>query len=137
MNNTNPIVLNCTVPVRGQPRSIPTRMWLRNDDLVYSSPVGEDLEADLGFFSDYPILVVGIFDPNVLTALTDGRLFYADDVMNITMPDLLPPDINTIEEARPELFDLSLGNWTCVVDSSLGIDSVTYIIRECSKHIFS
>jgi hypothetical protein len=114
-------------------------MWLRNDQLVYSSRVGEALDPDPDFFNtdNNTILLPGVFDPNALTATSDGKLFYFDDVKNITMPDLILSDsgIRTIEEARSALFELSLGNWTCVVNSSLGIDSVTYNIRECRKHI--
>ena len=134
-SDTSAIELDCTVAERGQPRSIPIRMWLRNGELVYSAPVGEDLDPNLDFFDNNTILSPGIFEPDPLTATRDGKLFYFDNVKNITMPMLLSDtSIRTIEEARSALFDLSLGNWTCVVNSSLGIDSVTYNIRECGKH---
>lgn len=136
-DDMRPIVLNCSIAEGAQPRSIPTRMWLRNGILAYSSQVGESLDPNPDFFIDYPILMMGIFQPNVLTATSDGKLFYVDDLSNITMPDLLPPGITTLEEAQPQLFNLSLGNWTCVANSTLGTDSVTYEIRECGKHIVS
>ena len=133
-NDTGSIELGCTVPDEAQPRTVPTRMWFRNGELVYSSIVGRDQDPNPDFFNANPILMQLIFDPNALGAFADGMLFYVYHVTNITMPGLLPPGVTTIEEARQQLFNLAVGNWTCEVNNALGNDSVTYIVRECRKH---
>ena len=135
-SDSTSIRLGCTVPEVAQPRSTPTRMWFKDDQLVFSSLVGGRPDPNPDFFRDNQILMKGVvFDFNPLAALSDGSLvyFHAGAVMNITMPGLLPPGINNLEQARREVFRLSLGTWRCVVNNTLGIASVTYEIRECGK----
>ena len=108
-------------------------MWYKDGELVYSTPLEQTPNPNLDFFVENQILMPGIFDQIVLTPTIIGEIFYFYGVMNISMPDLLPPDITTLEQARQELFNLALGEWMCVVNNSLGTASVTYVIRECGE----
>jgi hypothetical protein len=78
-----------------------------------------------------PILLPGVFNISPFQILSDGTVTIYTGFANISFPELgmLAPN-TTLEQAREELFDLFLGNWTCHVNNSLGSFSVEYILRE-------
>ena len=124
------IELECMI-LKGQPS--PLRSWFKDGELVYSAISGLDFDAS-DFLSDNPLLIPGVLDPTPFTALKDGIIFYNYDIMNISVPSMLPPG-TTLEQATQEVFDLLIGNWTCLVNNTLGLAMVTYTIRECGKLI--
>ena len=128
-------VLDCTILDNvPHPIPLPDRSWFRNGVLVASAQYYQNLILDMAFLMEFPIFTAGVFDFAPLIIASTGQLYYITQFTNITMPMLggLPPDID-FPTARGLLFDLLLGNWTCVANNSLGSSSVEYIIRDCGK----
>ena len=123
------VELDCII--LNSPQPSPLRSWFKDGELVYSTISGLTVDPN-DFLMDNPILVPGVLDPSPFTALGDGRIFYNYDIMNISVPSMLPPG-TTLEQATQEVFDLLIGNWTCLVNNTLGSSTVTYVIRECGK----
>ena len=112
---------------------LPRRLWYKDGELVYSASLLGDSVDLTSFIIAHPILALGVLYPTVLIASEDGTIFYHAYVDNITHPTLLPPGITTIEQAEQQVLELLLGNWTCVVENSLGRKSVTYSFRNSSE----
>ena len=129
-NGSRLITLECGLLNVPQPQ--PRRSWFKDGELVYIALSGNTIDTT-DFFMEFSILMTGVLDPSAFTATSDGTIFLDYQVENITMPQLLPPNV-TIEQARQKVFDLFLGNWTCTISNTLGSATpVTYIIRDCGK----
>ena len=135
-DNDTVVMLECEIPNDPSnpptPQPLPLQSWFKDGELVYTAPLGTipDIED---FVMDKQVLMPGVLDPTTFTADGDGTISYSTVVMNISIPVFLPPN-TTIEQARQMLFDLLLGNWTCVANNSLGTSSVTHIVRECGEY---
>ena len=125
--------LSCDVDYSKLPHPIPlpTRSWFKDSQLVSSTLYGVAAEIDESFLMENPILNLGVFDFLPLQILSDGDITLFNGFSNITSRELgmLSPS-TTLEQAREKLFDIFLGNWTCIVNNSLGSSSVEYILRE-------
>ena len=129
------VVLPCDVINLPQPR--PLRTWYKDGNLVYSEPSGDPVDND-EYSMENEILIPGVLEPATYSLFSDGSIRYNYAVQNISVPQFLPANITTIEQARDEVFDLLLGNWTCAVNNSLGAPPpITYLIRECGKTVNS
>ena len=73
--------------------------------------------------------MLGVLDPVVFSAASDGGLFFNTEVNNITVPSLVP-DVTTVFEAREQVYDILFGNWTCMISNDLGSSSIEYIITD-------
>lgn len=82
------------------------------------------------FITEHPILTLGLLDPVVLTSNSSGTIYYNTRVHNVTRLELLPLSITTAAQVEQLVYDLLLGNWTCVVENDMGCDSITYTIKE-------
>ena len=135
-NSDTPVMLECEIPNDPsnlpRPQPLTLRSWFKDGELVYTTTL--DTTPDIeDFVRDKPVLIIGVLYPTTFAATVDGTISYSTVVMNITFQPPLPPN-TTIEQARQVLFDLLLGNWTCVANNSLGTSSVTYITRECGEY---
>lgn len=127
------ISLRCDVANEAQPPAL--RTWLKDGELVYSELDGDSIDSD-EYSIENQILLPGVLDPVTFTTFGDGSIAYNYDVMNISVPAFVPEGVTTPQQARDVVFDLLLGNWTCVLNSSLGSpDPITYLIRECGKKV--
>lgn len=130
--NSQPQVLRCDVrdsSSRANPS--PLRSWYKDGELVYSAESFSSPDLS-DYFDNHPIFTIGVLEPVVLTFTSSGTFHYNIQVENVTFPALLPP-CTTLDQARQEVFDLLLGTWTCVVENTLGRDSVTYTFREAGE----
>lgn len=114
------------------PLPTPTRSWFKDGELIYSALLDDPPDASK-FLMNNTIFVLGVLDPATLTLPSDGKIYYNTQVVNITSPSLIA-HITTIDQAREEVFDFVLGNWTCVVSNNLGTVSLQHIISECGKY---
>ena len=112
------------------PFPIPQRSWYKDGELVYTANDGTLPDAS-EYFMKYPILMLGVLEPQSLHLFANGDLAYITDVNNITNNNLIP-DIADKEAARRYVFNHLLGNWTCFVSNNLGNDYVSNII--CGKN---
>ena len=126
-----PCMVSDTVP---RPVPLPDVTWFRNNVLVGTGESGTHLEPDSGFRMQFPILNLGVFDQQPFVFLGQDMVFSTSIITNITSPMMggLPADTTTAQ-ARAELFNILLGNWVCVANNTLGMDSVEYNIRMCGK----
>ena len=135
-DNDTVVMLECEIPNDPSnpptPQPLPLQSWFKDGELVYTAPLDNTPDID-DFTMDNPVLIPGVLVPTTFTASADGTISYSTEVMNITFLPQLPPSTTT-EQARQMLFDLLLGNWTCVANNSLGTSSVTYTIRECGEY---
>ena len=125
------IPLQCEILNTPQPN--PTRSWFKNDELIYSVSSGVSVSLT-DYYMNYPILNLGVLEPPVLTATSDGTIYFNYEVKNITNPDELTPN-TTIEQAQQIVLEHLIGSWTCNVSNTFGSAiSITYvIIDQCSK----
>ena len=125
------IPLLCEILSNPQPN--PTRSWFRNDELIYSALSGTSV-SPTDYYMKYPILSLGVLEPSILSATSDGTIYFNYEVKNITNSDELFPN-TTIEEAQRMVLEHLVGNWTCTVSNTFGsVISITYnIIHQCSK----
>lgn len=127
--------LDCTVDNSvPQPVPIPLQSWYKDGELVSSAQIHESTEPIMSFVMANQLLMMGVFDFSPLQVLLGGTLVLTTTFTNITNPMLgqLSPD-TTIAQARELLFETFLGNWTCLVNNSLGSSSVEYIVREYGR----
>ena len=114
------------------PQPSPRRTWFKDGEQVYSAISGFTPDPS-EFVMMNPILMPGVLDPITFSTLSDGSIAYNYEVENITSPQLLPPGTTTIDEAKQQVFELLLGNWTCMVSNTLGSATITYVISDCGK----
>ena len=114
------------------PQPSPRRTWFKDGEQVYSAISGFTPDPS-EFVMMNPILMPGVLDPITFSTLSDGSIVYNYEVENITSPQLLPPNTTTEEEAEQQVFELLLGNWTCMVNNTLGSATITYVITDCGK----
>ena len=137
-------LLECNVDDPSLPNPIPPpmRSWFKDGQLVSSIQYGEIEDITASYLvTANPILMQSVFDVISPFAILHGAVILTNQINNISNPMLGNlPNGTTLEEARGLLFDIFLGNWTCLVNNSLGSSSVEYILREngeCIRLIFS
>ena len=117
----------------------PDRAWLMEGDLLYQANVGEipNIRESIDFFSSSPnrlLLFPDVVLPNVLQTTVYGGLVFNLITDNITLsPSMLPPGV-TRDNFRDAVLDAVLGEWTCTVNNTFGVDSATSIITECGTY---
>lgn len=109
----------------------PVRSWFRNGELVYTAFHGYPPDVS-DFIMKHTILMPGVLDPVVFIATSSGSITFDTHVVNISQPMAIP-SVTTVEGAREQVFNLLIGNWTCVVTNELGTDSVTHTFTSCSE----
>ena len=117
------------------PIPTPRRTWYKDGIIVYSNDIGTAPDPS-DFFANEPILTPGVLSPITLIALLNGSLTYNTRVDNITEPQIVAmhyPEINNSAAAEELIFNLLLGNWTCVLQNDVGMASVQYLVQECGK----
>ena len=127
------ITFECNTERAGHPYPLPraSRSWFKDGQLVSSTLIGDAVFIDESFLMAHPILNMDVFDTPPLTLLPNGDVIMYLGLRNITSPfSGMLALTTTIEQARDMVFDILLGNWTCVVNNSLGTSSVEFIIRE-------
>ena len=129
--NADNKIVNLECEILGNPQPNPLRSWFKDGELVYSAINGFSPNPS-DFFMNNPILVPGVLDPITLSALSDGTIVYNYEVRNITSPQQLPPG-TTEAQIEQQVFDLLLGNWTCIVNNTLGSTTITYLITDCGE----
>lgn len=139
------LTLDCDA-INDIPRPVPSPSlsWFKDGQLVLSvqsfNNIFNDPIIEETFLAQNPILMPGVFDvqPLLLIFIGDG-IHLSTRFTNITNPMLggLVPD-TTLPEARQLVLNTFLGNWTCLVNNSLGSASVEYIISlgESGKLVF-
>ena len=134
------LTLDCDV-INDVPRAVPlpSLSWFKDGQLVsIIQELGFDFPMiEESFLAENPILIQGVFDILPFGILPSGGAILSTMFTNITNPMLgnLAPGTN-FTQARQLLLDTYLGNWTCVVNNSLGGASVEYIVREYGKLMF-
>ena len=129
VRNDMGVFLTCDVADLPQPIPLPTRVWLKDGQIVSSMQYHAFAEIDELFLMENPILTIGVFDIPAFQVLPDGTTILFAGFGNITSTELgmIAPD-TTLDEARKMLLNIFLGNWTCLVNNSLGSSSVEYIL---------
>ena len=133
------LLLECAIDDTRIPRPVPLPIlsWFKDGELISSAQSGQNFQIEESYVMANPILTRGVFDFSVLTVLNDGTVALTTSVTNITLRALgmIPLD-TTLEQARELLLNTFLGNWTCVVNNSLGSSSVEYIVGEFGKRAY-
>ena len=121
----------------------PDRAWLMEGDLLYRTDAYENPNIreflELDFFTssesrDRISLAPDAISPSVLQSTEYGGLIFNLIAENITLPvSMLPPGV-TLSNFRDAVLDAVLGEWTCVVNNTFGVDSATSIIIECGTY---
>ena len=135
------VQLKCTV-INEVPRPIPppTLRWFRNGVKAAHATFGEAFSVDTNFLMKFPILTTGVFGLingsiiSTFQVLASGELLFNtlfDNIMNAVLGNL--SESTTPAQARAMLFDILLGNWTCVANNSLGTSAVEHHIGICGK----
>ena len=123
----------CPVISDTPPRPVPppTLTWFRNGVRAASATMGEIFVEDEAFLEENFILMMGVFsiDP-FLVLQSNGELVFTTDVDNITNPML---GGTSVMQARADLLDILLANWTCVANNTLGLSSTSNLLRRCGK----
>ena len=129
VRNDSVVFLTCDVADLPRPIPLPTRFWFKDGQIVSSMQYGASAEIDELFLMENPILTIGVFDFPAFQVLLDGTTVLFTGFSNISSPELgmIAPG-TTLEEARKMLLNIFLGNWTCLVNNSLGSSSVEYIL---------
>ena len=132
------LILDCDV-INDVPRPVPSPSlsWFKDDQLVSSVQLSDDPMIEESFLAQNPILMPGVFDVPPFQILGGHVIYLSTAFTNITNPMVggLAPDI-TFMQARRLVLNTLLGNWTCLVNNSLGNASVEYIIRDYGKLVF-
>ena len=127
------IILECNTERGGHPNPLPraSRSWFKDGQMVSSTLIGGSALIDESFLMAHPILNIEVFDTPPLTLVPYGDLIVYLGFRNVTSPfsGMLAPT-TSIEQARDMVFDILLGNWTCLVNNSLGTSSIDYVVRE-------
>ena len=129
-------ILECMIddPSLPDPVPLPTRSWFKDGQLVSTTRDGEDADISTSSLAaQNPILMTSF---SFIFISRDGSLILNNGINNISNPmlgNLLPNA--TVEQAMELLIDIFLGNWTCLVNNSLGSSLVEYILRRTGKCI--
>ena len=130
-NITEPVILSCNINVDFLVPT-PRRTWYKDGIVIYSNDV--DTAPDLSdFYDNKPILTPGLLSPVTLIASFDGSLMYNTRVDNITSPSVLADLGIAASDVEELIFNLLLGNWTCVLQNDVGMASVQYLVHENRK----
>ena len=108
----------------------PTIQWKLNDNLVYHR---ENRSFDMDFLltGDNLLFMPGYIYPTVLLVEPDSLVFNLQ-ALNFTLVTYSFPDISD-SNIQDKLFDLLLGEWTCIQSNTYGASIATTMISECGK----
>lgn len=117
----------------------PVLTWYKDDVLAITMNEQGDSLLNEEFFnqSNNGLLRFGVLEPPPLVALGGiggggGQLFLNFIVSNITMPTLVPPEVDT-DNIEHELFSVLLGNWECRLSNTFGEDSALTELSDCGE----